>query len=311
MISMHFSKLPNMFGRALCSITERTFIIASCLMHLDAQQTLPLSVGNAWHYNITYFTQYPTPTESFTVRVIGDSLKPNGKRYWILDPSDMFGKYVRSDSTSIYYWQRHPSDTVWSEEKIFDIRDTIGTVDTINFANYKFATAGNSYRDTLFSKSTLVKGYGLGGLIFGYIGIAEGFGYMRYEYDADLGDTYDIWELTGCIIANTLYGRMTGVPSLVEPPERIKLLQNHPNPFNPSTTIQFSIAERSWVRLTIFNILGQQVAEMANEEMAAGNFEKTWSANVASGLYIYRLESVSVNDATKRFVDVKKMILIK
>jgi hypothetical protein len=48
-----------------------------------------------------------------------------------------------------------------------------------------------------------------------------------------------------------------------------------------------------------------------NEEMNAGNFEKTWNANVASGLYLYRLEAVSVTDPGKRFVDVKKMILLK
>ena len=89
------------------------------------------------------------------------------------------------------------------------------------------------------------------------------------------------------------------------------LEQNYPNPFNPSTTIRFSIPERSRVRLSIYNLLGQQVAELANEEMGAGNFEKTWNANVASGLYFYRLEAVSVSNPGKRFVDVKKMILMK
>jgi hypothetical protein len=90
-----------------------------------------------------------------------------------------------------------------------------------------------------------------------------------------------------------------------------KLFRNYPNPFNPSTTILFSIAERSRVRVTIFNLLGQQVAELANEEMSAGYFEKTWNANVASGLYFYRLEAVSVSNPGKRFADVKKMILLR
>lgn len=87
--------------------------------------------------------------------------------------------------------------------------------------------------------------------------------------------------------------------------------QNYPNPFNPSTTIRFSIPERSRVRVTIFNLLGQQVAELANEEMSAGNFARTWSANVASGLYLYKIEAVSVGDPGKRFVEMKKMILLK
>jgi hypothetical protein len=56
---------------------------------------------------------------------------------------------------------------------------------------------------------------------------------------------------------------------------------------------------------------GQQVAELANEEIGAGNFERVWNADVASGLYFYRIEAVSVSDPGKRFVDVKKMILLK
>jgi photosystem II stability/assembly factor-like uncharacterized protein len=94
-------------------------------------------------------------------------------------------------------------------------------------------------------------------------------------------------------------------------PNEYMLARNYPNPFNPSTTIRFSIPMRSRVRVTIFNLLGQQVAELANEELGAGNFERTWNANVASGLYFYRLEAVSVSNPGKRFVDVKKMILLK
>jgi hypothetical protein len=84
-----------------------------------------------------------------------------------------------------------------------------------------------------------------------------------------------------------------------------------PNPFNPSTTIKLSIPMRSRVRLVIFNLLGQQVAELANEEMEPGKFERLWNANVSSGLYFCWCEAVSVSDPGKRFVDVKKMILLK
>ncbi len=94
-------------------------------------------------------------------------------------------------------------------------------------------------------------------------------------------------------------------------PSQWNLQQNFPNPFNPSTTMRFSIPSRSRVRLTIFNLLGQQIAELANEEMNVGSHERTWNANVASGMYFYRIEAVSVNDPTKRFVDVKKMVLVR
>lgn len=95
------------------------------------------------------------------------------------------------------------------------------------------------------------------------------------------------------------------------PPKNYGLDQNYPNPFNPATTIRFNLPVKSKVRLLIFNLLGQQITELANEEVDAGYFQKVWSAGVASGPYFYRLEAVSVSDPSKRFVDVKKMILFK
>jgi len=96
-----------------------------------------------------------------------------------------------------------------------------------------------------------------------------------------------------------------------ELPASFELEQNYPNPFNPSTSIRFSLPVRSRVRVTIFNVLGQQLAELVSEEMNVGNFERVWNARVASGLYFYRLEAVSVSDPGKRFVGVKKMVFIK
>jgi Domain of unknown function (DUF362) len=103
----------------------------------------------------------------------------------------------------------------------------------------------------------------------------------------------------------------TSVPEAATAPAGYALSQNYPNPFNPSTTIRFDIATRSRVRLSIFNLLGQKVAQLANEEMSTGSYEKSWNAHAASGLYIYRIEVVSVSDPSKRFVDEKKMILLK
>jgi hypothetical protein len=96
-----------------------------------------------------------------------------------------------------------------------------------------------------------------------------------------------------------------------EIPTKFVLDQNYPNPFNPSTTVRFGLPVRSRVRLTIYNTLGQQITQLANEEMNAGSYAMTWNANVASGMYYYRIEAVSEENPNKRFVDVKKMILLK
>ena len=89
-------------------------------------------------------------------------------------------------------------------------------------------------------------------------------------------------------------------------PKLFQLFQNYPNPFNPSTKIEFSLPEDvNNVTLTIYNALGQRVAELVNSKMEAGYYSYVWDAgNVVTGMYIYELR-------TDKFVSVKKMILLK
>ena len=89
-------------------------------------------------------------------------------------------------------------------------------------------------------------------------------------------------------------------------PATYSLDQNYPNPFNPSTKIEFSIPEDvNNVTLTIYNALGQRVAELVNSKMEAGKYSYVWNASdVSTGLYIYELR-------TDKFVSVKKMMLLK
>ncbi len=107
-------------------------------------------------------------------------------------------------------------------------------------------------------------------------------------------------------------GALTGVQErTAEIPTIYSLAQNYPNPFNPSTTIQYGLPARSSVRLVIYNILGQVVKELGNTEQSAGWNQIVWDANVSSGLYFCRLEATSKNDPSKRFVETKKMLLLK
>jgi hypothetical protein len=83
------------------------------------------------------------------------------------------------------------------------------------------------------------------------------------------------------------------------------LKQNYPNPFNPNTTIEFSIPKTEFVILKIYNMLGQEVATLVSEKLKVGNFKYNWDAgNLASGVYLYRLEAGS-------FQQMKKLILLK
>jgi hypothetical protein len=83
------------------------------------------------------------------------------------------------------------------------------------------------------------------------------------------------------------------------------LSQNYPNPFNPETKISFAIAKAGNVSLAVYNVVGQKVAELVNEQRAAGKYQITWNANdIASGVYFYRLE---VGDYSKTM----KMMLLR
>jgi len=93
-------------------------------------------------------------------------------------------------------------------------------------------------------------------------------------------------------------------------PNTFVLNQNHPNPFNPSTTISFSLPVESNVTIRLFNMLGQEVAQIADGNFQAGSHNIDFSAdNLTSGAYIYTLEATGVNGAN--FKSTKKMLLLR
>jgi len=88
-------------------------------------------------------------------------------------------------------------------------------------------------------------------------------------------------------------------------PEDYSLEQNYPNPFNPTTTIEFSIPQSGQVNLAVYDILGERVISLVNEERIAGKYSVQFNASaLASGIYCYTLQAGS-------FFESKKMLIIK
>ncbi len=93
-------------------------------------------------------------------------------------------------------------------------------------------------------------------------------------------------------------------------PSQIALEQNYPNPFNPSTTIAFSLPKAERVTLTVYNALGQQVRQLIDAQLSAGNHTVEWDGasdhgdQAASGVYFYRLASTST-------IETRKMVLVR
>ncbi len=110
-------------------------------------------------------------------------------------------------------------------------------------------------------------------------------------------------------------GSVTGINDLENSlPDAFELSQNFPNPFNPSTTIRYAVSTNAQVVIKIYNLLGQEVRTLVSGNKAAGRYAVEWNgtsntgAQVASGIYLYRMEAVSGND---RFVQTNKLMLLK
>jgi hypothetical protein len=143
-----------------------------------------------------------------------------------------------------------------------------------------------------------------------YFPHADGVPWSIIASDFDLDGRTDIAITSTSDSLYVLYNLGGGTVGIDEQeteeiPTTFSLSQNYPNPFNPSTTIKFSIPNTRLVSLSVYNILGEQVKTLINQEMPPGNHSVQFIANhLASGIYFYKLQAGA-------FVETKKMILLK
>lgn len=121
-------------------------------------------------------------------------------------------------------------------------------------------------------------------------------------YAIETGGGSSIWEIT-------LPSKTTYVGETYENPSNFSLKQNYPNPFNPSTVINYQLLNAGYVTLKIYDILGNEVAELVNEEKPSGNYNIKFDAgNLSGGAYFYK---VLVNGKKVSFSKTRKMLLLK
>jgi hypothetical protein len=194
-----------------------------------------------------------------------------------------------------------------------DLAEVVGQGGTA-FQNYSFSYSGeNSFIDDIDQTSLSTKILRNPADNLGTAVIRSGDGFRTIGCSFEFGGLVDnaptstkrellqdYLEFFGIIVTN-----ITNLKSLTSFPSEYALYQNFPNPFNPSTTIEFDVPAKNFVSIKIFNILGEVIENLINQELVAGKYRLNWdSGKVSSGTYFYRLESGN-------YIETRKMILLR
>lgn len=162
--------------------------------------------------------------------------------------------------------------------------------------NHGFEIQRNS--GTGFTTVAFVQGNGTTTEVKNYAFIDKGLSAGNYSYRLKQLDYSGMFDFSDAVEVD-----VTGLTEFA-------LIQNYPNPFNPSTMISFNLIADSKVSLKIFNLLGQEISTLVNQNLIAGLHEVNFDGvGLNSGVYFYQLEATGIDGQT--FTSVKKMILTK
>ncbi len=298
-----------------------TIFLGSCSNIAQAQidttlkEYYPLEIGNHW--------EYWDGGEIVMTTIIGDTVMPNGNSYKVMkyrwESGAEASVYFRIDD-SLNVWQFGSLDTVCNGESIgykLTLPDsTIWTECTLfgQLPTEEYPCLANTYLqyssvlnqicttkafcsawiDTV-TQDTFICSYSMN---INHVQLAKGFGKIY-----STGETFE-WTLTGAIINGIRYGIITGLTDHKSQAEEFNV-NVYPNPFNPSTTINYSIPEYSSITIKIFDILGNELEALVKAEKPAGNYKVLWNAGgLPSGVYFLRMQAGG-------FVQIRKMILMK
>lgn len=278
---------------------------------LLSQGYYPLQIGNVWQYRDSYDSTY-----GWTQKAVKDTTMPTGSTYTVIINDALVEGYVRQEGTMVYHIVRYPtSDTTYQyhEKLYYDFSKTTGdtvsvTVQedpsdtiTIRVIDDKMVNVFGTMRRTwvFYETSKRTSGYALWQ-------IADSIGMI---YTAGEGGT--AFSLAGAIINGINYGTVTRVDgSSPSDPNTYLICQNHPNPFNSSTTIEFNIPNERHVAVSVYNILGEQIRHLFEGHLPIGLHQLVWDGKddfgvaVGTGVYLYQLK-------TDGFVGTRKMMLLR
>jgi len=275
----------------------------------------PLAIGNQWQYRVHYVVNNSnldtTYYSLFTVE--RDTVMPNGYQYQVIE-SDSETKYVHIDSATacVYEYEYDLTRGLKTDSLLCSEGDWFGRdsycelIDTATILNYKtwIMVIDRPWPD-ISENHTLAMDIGM---VYQEITTTMGFGTNKTS------------TLVYAKIDGTEFGELvTTVNEVSNEINSFTLHQNYPNPFNPSTTIKFTVAESpipggdgrgGLVTLKVYDVLGNEIATLVNEELPAGEYEVEFyirgliHQTLPSGIYFYQLKA-------GHFIETKKMLLLK
>jgi hypothetical protein len=253
----------------------------------------PLHIGDRWQ-----FSEVPgNYSESCVLR---DTTMPNGFTYRQIQGA-LFSGFYRLEGSKLFNYS--PSSN--SEGMVYDFSRKRG--DTLYFyVSGKDTITNTVYSDgsqTIFGQQRHVMAFltkHTQTSLYSIYSIADGIGITGYN-----GEAFS-YGLAGAVINGVQFGTVLGVSvNNQSAPIQYILYQNYPNPFNPETNLSFSLKERDYVSLQIFDQLGRQVITLVSDQMSAGLHSITWDAhNIPSGIYYYR---ITIGNS----IQTRSMLLIK
>ena len=264
---------------------------------------LPLDIGNQLQYKVYHIVFGPPQTDTtiyysiFTVE--RDTIMPNGYEYKVISSTEFETRYLHIDSTTacVYEYENDTSRGLKTDSLRCSPGDWFGRgshcefIDTATVLGYQTWVMGidRSWPDITVNHSLAMD-----------IGIT-----YRYKYESFGWGTEEISSLVYAKIDGIEYGTVVSVEDRELQPVNYQLSQNYPNPFNPITKISYRLPVKSFILLKVYDIIGNEIAILVNEEKQAETYEVEFNgAGLPSGIYFYRISSGS-------FIDTKKMLLIK
>lgn len=304
--------LPKRVGMKIYWFALCLFVTSYTFAQTDTtkKEFFPLNIGNVW--------QYRDQNNLLANQEVVDDTVIDGIQYFLLIHSlQTSGGIMRIDSLFRVinrgggpYWGDSCGGNTPYESSVYHLNEEDSTVwrNCTGLYLEQFVRYNGISVMNIFGQPRDVMDFDYGGIVesgdtlwFYGARLAKGIGIIEeqhYEW------SYLI--LQGAIIDGVQYGTIVSVDDTpIRIPQNIILYPNYPNPFNPITKIRYSVPCLTRIQIKVYDVLGNEIETLVNEEKPAGNYEIIWNAvNLPSGVYFYQMRAGD-------FTQIQKMILLK